>query len=263
MKFDGYKSIDFEYRDRVLWMTIKGHGALNSVNQNLHSELSRVFTDIQFDQDSDIIVLTGQGKAFCAGGDMNWFQDMIKDPSQFREVILEAKRIIMSMLELEKPIICRMNGTAAGLGASLGLLCDMVVCEENARIGDPHVKAGLVAADGGSIMWPQLVGFARAKEYLLTGDLLTARDAAAMGLINYAVPASELDAKVDELVRRIQANPRWAVRWTKVSMNVVLRDLANKINDAAFAYETLTSLNADHREAVDAFMNKRPPVFVG
>jgi enoyl-CoA hydratase len=156
-----------------------------------------------------------------------------------------------------------LNGDAVGLGASLALLCDMVVADAGARIGDPHVKAGLVAADGGSIMWPQLVGYARAKEFLLTGDLLTAAEAAGMGLINRAVPSDRLDAEVESLVGRILGNPRWAVRWTKASINLPLRDLAARISDAAFAYEELTNATADRQEAVAAFRERRKPVFTG
>lgn len=263
MKYQGYETLKFEYRERVLWITIQGQGPMNPVDRRMHHDLSRVFVDVQQDHDCDIVVLTAAGKAFCAGGDMNWFQETIVDPGQFRDLMPEAKRIITSMLELEKPVVCRLNGTAAGLGASLALLCDIIVADENARIGDPHVKAGLVAADGGAILWPQMIGFARAKELLLTGDLLTAREAASMGLINHAVPAAELDAKVNEIVSKLQANPRWAVRWTKASINVVLRDLANRISEPAFAYEILTNLTADRREAVASFLEKRAPRFTG
>lgn len=263
MEFTGYKTLHFEYRNRVLWITIHGRGPLNPVDREMHEELSRVFIDAQRDPDSDVLVLTAAGKAFCAGGDMKWFQEMIAKPSHFRDLVPEAKRIISTMLELEKPLVCRMNGTAAGLGASLALLCDIIIADETARIGDPHVKAGLVAADGGAIMWPQMIGFARAKEYLLTGDLLTAREAERMGLINYAVPTDQLDAKVDEMIARLQASPRWAVRWTKASINLVLRDIANRVSDTAFAYETLTNLTADRREAVASFLEKRAARYSG
>lgn len=263
MRYEGYDTLKFEYRERVLWITIHGQGPMNPVDRRMHRDLARVFVDVQEDRDCDLVVLTAAGKAFCAGGDMNWFQETIADPGQFRDLIPEAKRIITSMLELEKPVVCRLNGTAAGLGASLALLCDIVVADENARFGDPHVKAGLVAADGGAILWPQMIGFARAKELLLTGDLITAREAVAMGLINHAVPTAELDAKVQEIVAKLQANPRWAVRWTKASINVVLRDLANRVSDSAFAYEILTNLTADRQEAVSSFLEKRTPRYGG
>ncbi|TWT00338.1 enoyl-CoA hydratase/isomerase family protein [Reyranella sp. CPCC 100927] len=263
MEFHDYETLRFEYRGRLLRVTIAGKSRMNGVDARMHEELARVFPDLQRDPDSDLIVLTGHGPAFCAGGDMAWFQDMINDPTKFRGIAPEAKRIIMGLLELEKPIICRLNGAAAGLGASLALLCDVIVADETAQIGDPHVKVGLVAGDGGAVMWPQLIGFARAKEMLLTGDMLRARDALAMGLINHAVPADQLDAKVDEIAGKIMGNPRWAVRWTKTAMNVVLRDIANKVNDAAIAYEMLSNMMKDRQEAVSAFVEKRKPNYSG
>jgi len=263
MQFERYESLRFDYKGRVLWVTMVGVGGANAVTRGLHEELSRVFEDVGRDPDSDVVVLTGTGKAFCAGGDMAWFQEMIDQPAQFRDLMPEAKKIIHTMLAMEKPLIARLNGNAVGLGASLALLCDMVVSDSAARIGDPHVKAGLVAADGGALMWPQLIGYARAREFLMTGDLLTAGEAAAMGLINYAVPADELDAKVESLVSRLLANPRWAVRWTKASINLPLRDLAARVSDSAFAYEELTNGLQDRQEAVAAFREKRSPTFTG
>ena len=117
----------------------------------------------------------------------------------------EAKRIIFRMLECDKPVIARVNGHAVGLGATVALMCDIIIAADTAKIGDPHVNAGLVAGDGGALIWPQLIGFARAKEYLFTGDLMTAAEAHRIGLINHVVPAEELDAKVYGLARRLAA----------------------------------------------------------
>lgn len=262
MSFNAYERIKFEPRGRVLWITIDA-GPMNAVDFELHDELARVFYDAQNDEASDLIVLTGAGRAFCAGGDMDWFQEMIDDPAKFRGITTDAKRIVNGLLEMEKPIICRLNGAAAGLGASIALLCDVIIADEKALIGDPHVKVGLVAGDGGAVIWPQLIGFARAKEMLLTGDMMRAADAAAMGLINYAVPAHELDAKVEEMVGKITGNPRWAVRWTKTAVNLVLRDIANRVMDAAIAYEISSNSTHDRQEAVTAFVEKRPPKYSG
>ncbi|RLA54126.1 MAG: enoyl-CoA hydratase/isomerase family protein [Gammaproteobacteria bacterium] len=262
MSFDGYQRIKFEHRGRVLWVTMDA-GPMNAVDFFLHEELARVFYEAQADEASDLIVLTGAGRAFCAGGDMDWFQEMIDDPAKFRGITVDAKRIVNSLLEMEKPIVCRLNGAAAGLGASIALLCDVIIADEKALIGDPHVKVGLVAGDGGAVIWPQLIGFARAKEMLLTGDMLRASEAVAMGLINHAVPAEELDAKVDEIVGKITGNPRWAVRWTKTAVNLVLRDVANKVMDTAIAYEISSNSTRDRQEAVTAFVEKRAPNYTG
>ncbi len=261
MSFSGYKTLKFARDGRVLRVTIDGNGPLNPVDDALHSELARVFTEIQGDAESDVVVLTGAGRAFCAGGDMDWFQAMIDEPAKFCGIVPDAKRIIFGMLELEKPIVCRLNGAAAGLGASVALLCDIIVADETAKIGDPHVAMGLVAGDGGAIIWPQLVGYARAKEMLLTGEMMSARDAAAWGLINHAVPAAELDAKTDEIIAKLVNGATWAVRWTKTAINIPLRTLAANITDAAVAYEILSQAHPDHQEAVAAFRDKRRPNF--
>jgi enoyl-CoA hydratase len=263
MAWHDYTRFKFARAGRILTVSIAGPAPLNGVDAAMHEELARLFPDLQRDPDSDLIVLTGEGRGFCAGGDMGWFQEMIDEPAKFRDIAPDAKRIISGLLELEKPIICRLNGAAVGLGASIALLCDVIVADETARIGDPHVKVGLVAGDGGAIIWPQLIGFARAKELLLTGDLLTAREAAAMGLINHAVPAERLDEKVAEIAAKILGNPRWAVRWTKTAVNIALKDLANKVSDAAIAYEIISNMTRDRQEAVRAFVEKRTPRLSG
>ena len=262
MPFVDYERLKFDYRNCVLWITIDA-GKMNAVDFEMHEELARVFPEAQRDPDSDLIILTGAGRAFCAGGDMAWFQGMIDDPSLFRNIAHDAKRIVNGLLELEKPIICRLNGAAAGLGASIALLCDVIIADETAKIGDPHVKVGLVAGDGGAVIWPQLIGYARAKEMLLTGAMLDASEAAAMGLINHALPADQLDAKVDEVAGKILDNPRWAVRWTKTATNLPLRDIANRVMDAAIAYEINSNATSDRQEAVTAFVEKRAPNFTG
>lgn len=262
MEYTGYKTIRFEREQRVLRVLLD-NGPMNIVDHDLHSELARVFEDIQHDNDCDLVILTGANKAFCAGGDANWMQSMIDSPEIFKAIATDAKRIVFSLLELEKPVICKLNGAAAGLGASIALMSDVIIADEKAVIGDPHVKMGFVAGDGGAVIWPQLVGFAKAKELLLTGDMLSAQEAFDLGLINYAVPTQELENKVQLLVRKITANPRWAVRWTKTVTNMALRDLAQRLMDPAVAYEMMSNLTNDHQEAVNAFREKRKPNFTG
>lgn len=258
-----YTRFSFERDERVLTAYIDSDHPVNGVDAPMHDELAKVFTDLQRDTDSDIIILSGKGRAFCAGGDMDWFDEQISDPGKFRDIAWDAKRIVMSLLEMEKPIICRLNGAAAGLGATIALLCDMIIADETAKIGDPHVKVGLVAGDGGALIWPQLIGYAKAKELLMTGDLLTAAEAQALGLINYAVPADALDAKVAELVAKLQANPKWAVRWTKTVTNIPLRALAAQVMDASIGYESVSNTLADRAEAVAAFKERRAAKLTG
>ena len=262
MEFSDYQRLKFSRRGRILVIAID-NGRMNAIDGRMHKELARVFIDAQDDDGSDLVILTGEGRAFCAGGDMEWFQMTIENPKEFRAILPEAKRIVTSLLDMEKPLICRLNGAAAGLGATIALMSDVIVAADTAAIGDPHVKVGLVAGDGGAIIWPQLIGFARAKELLMTGDMLPATEAERFGLVNYAVPADELDAKVDEIASKILGNPRWAVRWTKTAANIPLRELAAKLTDAALAYELVTNTTEDRRETVAAFVEKRQPQLTG
>jgi enoyl-CoA hydratase len=263
MDFTTYDTLKFTRNNRVLTVALDGVGPVNGVNEQMHIELGQVFHELNNDEGSDVIILTGRDNAFCAGADMRFFDEMVEDPRKFRGILPDARRIINGILELEKPLVCRMNGAAAGFGASIALLSDIIIADERAKIGDPHVKAGLVAGDGGAIIWPQLIGYARAKEFLLTGKLMTAKEAAHMGLINYAVPGDQLDAKVNEIVQELLFSPRWAVRYTKTAINIPLRDLATKITDAAVAYEMYTNLLDDRKEAVAAFKEKRAPDLSG
>jgi enoyl-CoA hydratase len=262
MDYGSYRFIRAERRDRILTLTLD-NPPMNTVQMELHNELSRIFDDVQVDHDSDVVILTGSGDVFSAGGDIPNMQRRIDDPELFNRKNVEMKRIVFGLIELEKPIICRINGDCMGLGATIALLCDITVAVDSARIADPHVKMGYVAGDGGAIIWPQLVGFARAKEYLLLGDTLTAVEAERIGLINYAVPQPELDARVNRFADRLARGATKAIRWTKTCMNIQLRQIAHAALDASLAYEALTNISADHQEAVNAFKEKRRPRFTG
>jgi enoyl-CoA hydratase len=261
--FSGYERIKAQRAGRILTLTLTAPNPVNAVDGKMHQELARIFLDAQDDPDSDLVVLTGAGRAFCAGGDTAWFKSHIEDPASFRAIGPEAKRIVTSLLDLEKPLLCRLNGAAAGLGATIALLCDVIIASDRAVVGDPHVKVGLVAGDGGALIWPQLIGYARAKEFLMTGEMIPAERAFSLGLINHVVAHDQLDEKVSEIAGRILANPRWAVRWTKTATNGPLRALAAQLLDSAMAYELLSNTLADRKEAVAAFVEKRAPSFTG
>jgi enoyl-CoA hydratase len=245
----------------IVTVTFNRPDKKNAVGALMHTELSLVFRLLERDPDVRVIVLTGAGSAFSAGGDLEWMQEMIDDPAIFANTIREAKEIVLSMLDCEKPLIGKINGHAVGLGATLALFCDVTFASTKARIGDAHVCAGLVAADGGAIIWPQLIGPARAKEFLMTGDLMSAEEAVRIGLINHAVASEELDAAVDAFARRLAAGPQQAIRWTKTAVNLGLKQLAVPILDSALAFEAVTSASRDHQEAVAAFREARSPVF--
>ena len=259
--YENYKRILFTRRGRVLTVTMNRPEVLNAIDAPLHEELSRVFYDVAVDPEADVVVLTGAGRAFSAGGDIRWMQEMIDDRAMWDRTRVEAKKIVFGMLDCEKPILARVNGAAMGLGATVALFCDVIFADETAKIADPHVSVGLVAGDGGAIIWPQLIGYARAKEYLMTGDALTGAEAARIGLVNHAVPGAELDGRVDGFADRLCAGATQAIKFSKTVVNIGLRQLAHSIMDASIAYETYTNGTADHQEAVTAFREKRKPKF--
>jgi enoyl-CoA hydratase len=261
MEINKYKTFKFERRGKVLEVSFNRPDKLNAVDEQMHGELATLFPDISNDPDCQVIVLTGAGRAFSAGGDIDWMQKMIDIPNSFEKTAREAKQIITSLLDCQKPIIAKINGHATGLGATIALFCDVIFASETAKIGDPHVSVGLVAGDGGAVIWPQLIGYARAKEYLLTGDLIPASEAARIGLINHAVPSSELDAKVDEFADRLAAGATQSISWTKASINIGLKQLVQSVMETSLAYEAMSSRTADHQEAVNAFREKRAAQF--
>jgi enoyl-CoA hydratase len=184
--YSGYQTIAVERRERVLRLTLNRPEALNAIDGQLHDELARIFFDVGMDEDADVVVLTGAGRAFCAGGDMAWLQSLIEDPYGWQRVAIEGKRIVLGILEARQPVIAQIQGPAVGLGATIALACDVTFAAEGARIGDPHVSVGLVAGDGGTALWPALVGYARARELLYSGELIEAERAAAIGLVGRA-----------------------------------------------------------------------------
>jgi enoyl-CoA hydratase len=263
MNFDSYRALKIERSHRILTVTINRPETRNAISPDLHEEFSRVFSDIDRDPDTDVVILTGSGGAFCAGGDLNWLLSMHGDPVRTAAAIRFDRKIQNEMLDLEKPIIAKVVGPAVGLGCSLALFCDFIYATPESKLCDPHVSVGLVAGDGGAVMWPQLVGYARAKRYLLTGDALTGKEAAEIGLITEAVPAEKIDEVVAAMAQRLATGATHSIKWTKSSINAGLKVIANAIIDRAAAFENVTQLLQDHRIALEAFRNRERPAFVG
>jgi len=251
-----YETLLIERRGRLLTITLNRPDVLNGVNEQMHKDLVDVVSFVAEDEGSDVVVLTGAGRAFCAGGDLSYIAETAQHPERFDVDARRAKRIVFGLLDLEKPVVCKLNGHAVGLGATIALLCDMIFASDTAKIGDPHVNVGLVAGDGGALVWPARIGYARAKEYLLTGELIAAPKAEAIGLINRALPAAELDAAVDAFCARLLNGSTQAMRWTKVTMNLEFKRIAHAVMDAGIAYEAVSVRSEEHRQAVDRLLKR-------
>jgi enoyl-CoA hydratase len=235
---------------------------INAVDARVHEELATLFQILKRETEARAVVLTAQGTAFSAGGDFNWFPQL-RDPGDLYRTLLDAKHLVWDLLDLEIPIIAAVNGHAMGLGATIALLCDIIIMAEDARIGDPHVRVGIVAGDGGAAIWPLAIGPARAKQYLLTGDSLTAAEAVAIGLVNMVVPRNEVESTAMEFANKLAATAPLAVRFTKRSVNKLVKEALNVAFDTSTALEMVTFMTQDQQEALDALAAKRPPSFQG
>ncbi len=262
MTYENYEHILFERVDGVLTVTLNRPEARNATNERLHKELSRVFADIAQDKATRAVILTGAGSAFCAGGDLKHGLSMNRQ--QTDAMVEEGRKIILDILEVPQPMIAAVNGYAMGLGSTLALFCDIVVTSEQAVFADTHVIAGYVAGDGGAAIWPWLVGMNNAKEFLMTGDRLTAEEARDIGLIRHVVAADALMAEARKKAERLANGPRMAIEGTKATLNRVLRQAVEASLDYGLQKEKECMLvSEDCVEALTAFSEKRTPTFNG
>jgi enoyl-CoA hydratase len=261
----GLTTIKTELDERgVLLVTLDRPDRRNAINDVMHVELTELYKRIATDTEAEVVVLTGAGKGFCAGGD---FKQMAENNDAgyddgFSQLFVDSVAMARAILAIRQPMIAAINGDAIGLGATLGLFCDIVFISDEARIGDPHVQVGLVAADGGVVLWPMLIGANRAKEYLFTGDLLTGPEAERIGLVNHAVPAAEVLEHAMTMAGRLAQGAALALRFNKRLVNKDLEERVDRIYEMALAMEAVTFRSADHLEAVKAFGERRAPVFI-
>jgi enoyl-CoA hydratase len=263
MDFSHYRELQVTRDGAVVTVRLNRPQVKNAINHDLHHELSTIFWDLETDDSSEVVILTGTDDCFCAGGDLAWVLSMCGDPVAATTAGRDGRRIQNTMLDLEKPIIAKVRGPAIGLGCSLALFCDFVYATPDAVFADPHVSVGLVAGDGGAVIWPQLIGYARARRYLLTGDSIRGSEAAEIGLITEAVPADQLDDVVAAMADRLLGGAKHAIKWTKTSINAGLKLMANAVLDRATAAENLSQMTNDNRVALEAFLAKEKPKFTG
>jgi enoyl-CoA hydratase/carnithine racemase len=229
---------------------------LNAVNDDLHLALAKVFPQLSDDAGARVAVITGEGRAFSAGGDFGLIDRMSKDPVLRRDTIAEGRDIVINMIRCRVPVVAAVNGPAVGLGCSVVALSDVVYMAESAYLADPHVAVGLVAADGGPLTWPLHTSLLLAKEYAFTGDRITAQRAAEIGLANHVCPDDEvLDAAL-KAAHKIAKLPQQAVEATKRVLNLHLERSVLATIDFAMAAETESFTTDDLRANVDKFLER-------
>ena len=266
MNYESYKYLRIERDAGIATLTLNQPDNRNAIHAEMHAELEKVWLELAEDKEVNVIVFTGAGKFFSAGGDIKRMASRWGTDEGWRfslEVPAATRRMFQNILEVSQPIICAVNGDAVGLGATLALFSDVSVISETAKFGDTHVKVGLVAGDGGAVVWPLLIGPNRAKEFLMRGRLVSGAEAHQLNLVNHQAPADQVMDKAMEIARELAAMPPLAVRWTKQSVNKWLKQQLNLVLDASIAYEMLSMNSKDHHEAAMAFIEKRKPEFKG
>jgi len=229
---------------------------LNAINDELHLGLTQLFPQLSADADARVAVITGEGRAFSAGGDFDLLDRMAKDRELRHDVIAEGRDLVINMIRCRVPVVAAVNGPAVGLGCSVIALSDVVYMAESAYLSDPHVMVGLVAADGGPLTWPLHTSLLLAKEYAFTGDRISAQRAAEIGLANHVCPDGEVLPSALATAQKIAALPRQAVEATKRVLNLHVERSVLATIDFAMASETESFDTDDLRRKVDKFLGR-------
>jgi enoyl-CoA hydratase len=250
--------------DGVLTVTLTRPDLMNRFDDALHAAFTDLLERTAKNQDVRAVVLRSTGKVFSAGGDFELMQQAHDDPHVRRGIIGDGRRLLGALIDLPQPVVAAVQGVAMGLGATIVLACDAVVASRNVKLADTHVNIGLVAGDGGCLVWPAAAGMLRARRHLLTGDPLDAETAFALGLVTDLVdgPDDVADAAA-ALAQRMAALPPLAVQGTKRALNRVTQQRFGEVYELSAAYEEATLASEDLLEAIVAFKEKRPGRFAG
>ena len=261
MTFTEYERLRFERRDHgVLLITMDRPEKYNATDEQMHGELARVWADVSSDTDTRVAVVTGAGKAFSAGGDLAMVKRMAGNHDRVAHMLSEMSDLVYNMINCEKPIVSAINGVAVGAGTVVGLMADISICATDAKLGDGHVKLGVAAGDHAAILWPLLAGMAKARYYLMTGDMITGEEAERLGMVSKAVPREQVLDEALRVADVLATGSQPAIRWTKRALNNWLK-MAGPIFDQSAAYEMLCFLGPDVLEGAAALEEKREPRF--
>ncbi len=265
LDYSRYKGLKLNKKDGIMTITLSNPTRRNAVTAEQQEELIQIWEDVWADNEVRVIIIQGDGKDFCAGADVAFLNEKSRteEISPVNSTSRSAKKHVYGIMDCEKPVIAKVRGVAYGMGVNIALACDLVYAAEGARFCDSHVKVGLVAGDGGVLLWPLLCGMRHAKEALMLGDPIPAEEAARIGLINRVLPDDKLDAHVDEVARKLLDLPPHAVNYTKASLNVALKQMTAAAFEMSLAYEIYTFRTNDFGEATQSFLEKRKGKFKG
>jgi enoyl-CoA hydratase len=249
--------IKVEADGAVRIVTLNRPDHLNSFDVEMHTEFSRLWSIIDRDDEARAVVLTGAGRAFSAGGNLEDFDTFRVDFAARRRTMRTARRLVDEMLNVHLPVVAAVNGPAVGLGCTLSTLCDIVFIADDTYLADSHVAVALVAGDGAAVTWPSLTGLLRAKRYLLTGDRIPAAEAVAMGLANEAVPGERLLTESIAFAQRLAALPPQAVQDTKAVLNQQLRQAAVTALGYGLAAESQSHDTVEYAAVPEKFRTRK------
>jgi len=259
---EAYQTIQIEKRPNgVAIATLNRPDKLNAADATMHTEMMRLPLEAGLDPEVKVLLITGAGRAFCAGGDFSGSSEITKTPGN--DLMREGRMVVDNLLDCEKPVISAVNGYAMGLGATLALLADIVVAARSAVFADTHVTMGVGAGDGGQVIWPLLMGVNRAKYFLMTGERVDAEEAERMGLVNFVVDDDMLMKRALEIADRLASGPGQAISASKVPINKYIKMVSNLVLPLSLQLEKANFLTEDAREAAAAFQEKRQPKFTG
>jgi enoyl-CoA hydratase/carnithine racemase len=253
MVYDLTDVLKVEADGPVRIVTLNRPEHMNAFDEELHEQFARMWAFVEGDTEVRAVVLTGAGRAFSAGGNIDDFEMFRSDIAARRRALRNGRRIVDELLNVHVPVVAAVNGPAVGLGATLSTLCDVVFIADSTFLQDPHVAVALVAGDGGAVTWPAHVSLLRAKRYLLTGDRVPAEEAVAIGLATEAVPADRVLAKATAFAHRLAGLPWQAVQDTKAILNQTLRQNAVAALGYGLAAESQSHDTAEYAAVPEQF----------
>ena len=257
-RYSKYTKLTFDRPHPKVLRIRLANGKMNTADHAMHGELAEIWRDVDTDPDINAAIITGNERVFSAGGDFAMVEDLMNDAQARLRGWKEARAIVHNMIECNKPIVSAMRGVAVGAGLVTGVLADISIATRDCRIIDGHTRLGVAAGDHAAIIWPLLIGMARAKYYLLLCDELRGKEAADIGLISLAVEDAQLDDKAIELATRLATGAQSAIRFTKHALNNWLRQMGPTF-DTSLALEFLGFAGSEPQEGVRSHREKRAP----